>query len=199
MRMLIAQWMPRNGEHVGPISTGPAVALLGAGGVVVVAAGTAALLMRRQHDSGRLLGWLFGLGLTMCVVGGLGLLVRHTEDQQDGDGLHAAGRRIIGEALDSARNCATAAPEPTFVYPSELTSGGTATYTPQPCSTSPREAPLDSMVVTSQGVYRAQETNSYGTSGHVTVTDSNSGKQVCATVPDTADGSGTVVDGPCGG
>ncbi|MGW2650706.1 hypothetical protein ACWC2T_38935, partial [Streptomyces sp. NPDC001393] len=158
MRMLIAQWMPRNGEHVGPISTGPAVALLGAGGVVVVAAGTAALLMRRRHDSGYLIGWLLGLGLTMCVVGGLGLLVRHSEDRQDSDGLHTAGRRIIGAALDSTRNCATAAPEPTFAYPSDLTSGGPATYTPQPCSTSPREAQLDSMVVTAQGVCRTQET-----------------------------------------
>ncbi|MER6126696.1 hypothetical protein ABT173_29625 [Streptomyces sp. NPDC001795] len=197
--MLVAQWMPRNGEHFGPISTGPAVALLGAGGVVVVTAGVAAALTRRERDAGRLTRWLFGLGLSLCFLGGLGLLGRYFEDRQTSDGLHAAGRQIIDEALEAARNCETAAPEPTIVYPSEPGSGGAATYVPSPCSTSPRDALPDPTMVTSHGVYRAQEADSFDTNGHVTVTDPDSGKQVCATVPDTADGSGAVVDGPCGG
>lgn len=198
--MLVAQWMPRDGEHVGLVSTGPAVALLGVGGVVVVTAAVAAALGRRERDAGhRPTGWLFGLGLTLCLVGGLGLLVRHSEDRQTSGGLQAAGREVIGEALDTARNCATAAPEPTFTYPGESASGGAATYAPAPCSTSPRDAPLDSMVVTSQGVYRVNVAASFGTSGQVTVTDSATGRQACATVPDTADDTGTVTDGPCGG
>ena len=197
--MLVAQWMPHNGEHVGPISTGPAVALLGIGGVVVVAAGLAAALSRRGRGAQRLTGWLFGLGLSMCLLGGFGLLARHSEDQQVSDGLHAAGRQVISAALDSARNCATAPPQPTYVYPSGLLPGGAATYTPPPCSTLPRDALLNSTVLTSLGLYRAQEAASFDTRGQVSVTDPNSGKQVCATVPDTADGTGAVVDGPCGG
>ncbi|WP_328535230.1 hypothetical protein [Streptomyces sp. NBC_00344] len=181
------------------MSTGPAVALLGAGGVVVVTAGAVAVLSRRERDSGRLPGWLFGVGLAMCGLGGLGLLVHHSEDEQASDGLHAAGQQVISAALDSARSCATAAPEPTFVYPSGLVPGGAATYVPPPCRTSPRDALLDSTAMTSLGLYRARETPSFDTSGQVTVTDPNSGKQVCATVPDTADGTGTVVDSPCAG
>ncbi|MER6385150.1 hypothetical protein [Streptomyces sp. NPDC001250] len=102
--MLTAQWMPRNGQHIGPISTGPAVVLLEIGAVVVLVACVVAVLSRRGPGSRRLTGWLFGLGLTMCVVGGLGLLVRHSEDQQTSHGLHAADRQLIHEALDSARN-----------------------------------------------------------------------------------------------
>ncbi|WP_329141771.1 hypothetical protein OIU91_00090 [Streptomyces sp. NBC_01456] len=175
------------------------MALLGVGGVVVVAAGVVAALSRQERGSGRLTGWLFGLGLTMCVLGGLGLLVRRSEDQQTSDGLHAAGQQVISAALDSARSCATAAPEPTYVYPSGLMPGGAATYAPPPCSTSPRDALLGSTVLTSLGLYRAEEAASFDTSGQVTVTDPNSGKQVCATVPDTADSAGAVADGPCGG
>ena len=55
------------------------------------------------------------------------------------------------------------------------------------------------MVVTSQGVYRVNEAASFGTSGQVTVTDSATGKQACATVPDTTADAGTVADGACGG
>ena len=195
---MIAQWIPGNGQHTGPIATGPAVALLGVGAVFVVVAAVAAALGRREPDSGRLAGWLFGVGLATCALGGLGLLLRHSEDQQASDGLHSAGQQVITAALDSARNCASAPPEPTFVYPSGLVPGGAATYAPPPCSTSPRDALLGSTVLTSLGLYRAQEAPSFDTSGHVTVTDPNSGKQVCATVPDTSQGTGTVVDGPCG-
>ncbi|WP_432190097.1 hypothetical protein [Streptomyces sp. Tue6028] len=115
------------------------------------------------------------------------------------DALHAAGQQVISAALNSAQHCATAGPEPTYIYPSGVVPGGAATYAPQPCSTSPREALLSSTVLTPLGLYRAQETASFDTSGHVTVTDPNSGKQVCATVPDTTDGTGAVVDGPCRG
>lgn len=197
--MLVAQWMPRYGEHFEPVSTAPAVALLVVGGAVVVVMGVAAALTRRQRGSARLTGGLAGLGLAMCVLGGVGLLVRHSEDQQASDGLHAAGQQVISAALDSARNCATDGPEPTYVYPSGLVPGGAATYSPPPCSTSPRDALLDSTVLTSLGLYRAQEEASFDTSGQVTVTNPNSGKQVCATVPDTTDGTGAVADGPCGG
>ncbi|MEU4926966.1 hypothetical protein AB0G54_10745 [Streptomyces yokosukanensis] len=102
--MLTAQWMPRDGQHVGPLSTGPAMVLLGIGAVVVLVAGVAAVLSRREPGSSRLIGWLFGLGLTLCVLGGLGLLVRHIEDQRTSDGLHAMGRQFIGEAVESAPN-----------------------------------------------------------------------------------------------
>ncbi|MCX5216050.1 hypothetical protein OG689_43745 [Kitasatospora sp. NBC_00240] len=197
--MVVAQWMPSDGEHVGPISTGPAVALLGIGGVVVVAAGlVAALSWRERGGTQRVTGWLFGLGLSMCLLGGVGLLTRHSEDQQVSDGLHAAGRQVISAATDSARNCATAPPQPAYAYPSGLLPGGAATYTPPPCSTSPRVALLNSTVLTSLGPYRAQQAASFDTTGQVTVTDPDSGKQVCATVPDTADGTGAVVDGRCG-
>lgn len=195
--MMIAQWMPGNGQHTGPITAGPAVALLGAGGVFVVVAAVAAALSRREPDSGRVAGWLFGVGLTMCALGGLGLLLRHSEVKQASDGLHSAGEQMIAAALDSARDCASAPPEPTIVYPSGLVPGGAATYAPPPCSTSPRDALLGSTELTSLGLYRAQEAPSFDTSGQVTVTDPNSGKQVCATVPDTPEGTGTVVDGPC--
>jgi hypothetical protein len=197
--MMIAQWMPGNGEHTGPITTGPAVALLGFGGVVAVVAVVAAALSGRESDSGRVTGWLFGLGLTMCALGGIGLLVHYSENRQARDGLHAAGHQVIAEALDSARSCASAPPEPTFIYPSGLVPGGEATYAPPPCSTSPRDALLSSTTLTSLGAYQAQEAPSFTTSGHVTVTDPNNGKQVCATVPDTSQGTGTVVDGPCAG
>ncbi|WP_377273373.1 hypothetical protein [Peterkaempfera sp. SMS 1(5)a] len=181
---------------MGPVSTGPAVALLGVGGVVVVVAVTAAALTRGDRGAGRLTGWLFGVGLTMCLVGGTGLLVRHSEDRDTVDGLHTAGRQIIDDALDSARNCATAAPQPTIVYPSGLLpGGGEATYSPPACSTSPRGAWLDS----SKGVYQVKKADSFSTSGQVTVTDPESGKQVCAVIPDTADSPGAVTDGPCGG
>ncbi|MGN5379748.1 hypothetical protein ACQ4WX_28440 [Streptomyces lasalocidi] len=100
--MLIAQWMPGDGEHVGPISTGPAVVLIGVGGAVVLTAGVVALLSRREPGSGRLINWLFGLGLTMCVLGGLGLAAHHFEDRGANGGLHAAGRQNIGSALSGA-------------------------------------------------------------------------------------------------
>ncbi|MFJ3235149.1 hypothetical protein [Streptomyces sp. NPDC086787] len=194
----MAQPLPPD-VHVGPISTGPAWALLGAGGVIVLTAGVAAALTRRDPSAKRLTNWLFGLGMTMCAVGGLVLLGEASEDRKTSDGLHAAGSRIIDEALKSARACNPAAPQPTFVYPSEPGSGGAATYVPSPCSTSPRDVALDTSVTTSDGVYEAQAADSFDASGHVTVTDSDSGKQVCATVPDTADGTGSVVDGPCRG
>ncbi|MEU6070393.1 MULTISPECIES: hypothetical protein [Streptomyces] len=194
--MLIAQPLPPN-VHVGPISTGPAWALLGAGAVIVLTAGVAAALSRREPDAKRLTNWLFGLGMIMCVVGGLVLLGEAFEDQKTSDGLHAAGRRIIDEALDSARSCDPSAPQPTFVYPSEPGSGGAATYVPTPCSTSPRDVTPDTSVTTSDGVYEAQAADSFDTNGHVTVTDSDSGKKVCATIPDTAAGTGSVTDGPC--
>ena len=195
--MLVAQPLPPNGLHTGPIPTGTAVALLGVGGVVLVTAGVAAVLSRRDPDAKRLTNWLFGLGTALCALGGFLLLSRFFEDRQTSDGLHAAGRQIIDEALDSARSCDPASPQPTFFYPSEPGSGGAATYVPSPCSTSPRHATPDSQVVTSQGVYRVQEADSFDTNGHVTVTDSDSGKKVCVTIPDTADGTGSVVDGPC--
>ncbi|MEV0183978.1 hypothetical protein AB0I54_32545 [Streptomyces sp. NPDC050625] len=185
--------------HVGPISTGPAWALLGAGAVFVLTAGVAAALSRRDPDAKRLTNWLFGLGMIMCAVGGLVLLGEAFEDRKTSDGLHAAGHQIIDEALDSARNCDPTAPQPTFVYPSQPGSGGAATYVPSPCSTSPRDVTLDSSVTTSDGVYETQAADSFDTSGHVTVTDSDSGKQVCATIPDTAAGTGSVTDGPCRG
>ncbi|TVZ96706.1 hypothetical protein [Streptomyces sp. BK340] len=75
--MLVTQWMPRDGEHTGPISTGPAVVLLAVGGVAIVAAGAAAALSRRQHGSAGLTGRLYGLGASMCVLGGFALLIRH--------------------------------------------------------------------------------------------------------------------------
>jgi hypothetical protein len=165
--------------------------------VVVLTVGVAVALTRRDANAKRLTNWLFGLGLTMCAVGGLVLLGEAFEEQQTSDGLHAAGRRIIDEALDSARNCDPASPQPTFVYPSGPGAGGAATYVPTPCSTSPRDVTLDSSLVTSDGVYEAKAAASFDTNGHVTVTDSDSGKQVCATVPDTTDGTGSVVDGPC--
>ncbi|MFJ3309086.1 hypothetical protein ACIPSA_39790 [Streptomyces sp. NPDC086549] len=194
--MLVAQPLPP-GLHTGPISTGPAWALLGAGAVIVLTAGVAAALSRRDPGAKRLINWLFGLGLTMCAVGGFILLGEAFEDQRTSDGLHAAGHQIIDEALDSARSCDPDSPQPTFVYPSEPGSGGAATYVPSPCSTSPRDATVDSSVTTSDGVYETQAADSFDTNGHVTVTDSDSGKQVCATIPDTADGTGSVVDGPC--
>ncbi|MGW7257010.1 hypothetical protein [Streptomyces sp. NPDC054834] len=194
--MLIAQPLPPN-VHTGPISTGPAWALLGAGAVVILTAGVAAAVTRRDPNAKRLINWLFGLGMTMCAVGGLVLLGEAFEDQKASDGLHAAGRQIVDEALDSARSCDPASPQPTFVYPSEPGSDGAATYVPSPCSTSPRDITLDSSVTTSDGVYQTKEANSFDTNGHVTVTDSGSGKQVCATIPDTADGTGSVTDGPC--
>lgn len=196
--MMIAQWMPGSGDHTGPMTTGPAVALLGFGGVIALVAVVAAALLRREPHSGRLTSWLFGLGLTMCALGGLGLLLSHSESRQASDGLHAAGRQVITDALDSARSCASAPPEPTFIYPSGLVPGGAATYAPPPCSISPRDALLRSTALTSLGAYRAQEAASFDASGHVTVTDPKSGKQVCATVPDTSQGTGTVDDGPCG-
>ncbi|MFF4551284.1 hypothetical protein [Streptomyces sp. NPDC001435] len=191
--------MPPNGLNTGPVSTGPAWALLGAGAVVVLTVGVVAALTRREPPAKRLTNWLFGLGLTMCAVGGLVLLGEAFEEQEANDGLHAAGRRIIGEALDSAHSCDPASAQPTFVYPSQPGAGGAATYVPSPCSASPRDVTLDSSVVTSDGVYEAQAVNSFGTNGHVTITDSDSGEQVCATIPDTADGTGSVVDGPCPG
>ncbi|UXY29172.1 hypothetical protein [Streptomyces sp. HUAS TT20] len=193
--MLVAQPLPPN-VHVGPISTGPAWALLGAGAVIVLTADVAAALSRRDPDAKRLTNWLFGLGMAMCAVGGFILLGEAFQDQQTSDGLHAAGRQIIDEALDSARSCDPTSPQPTFFYPSEP-GRGASTYVPSPCSTSPRDVTLDSSVTTSDGVYEAQAADSFDTNGHVTVTDSDSGKQVCATVPDTADGTGSVVDGPC--
>ncbi|MGW7410551.1 hypothetical protein ACWGI9_44000 [Streptomyces sp. NPDC054833] len=196
---MIAQPLPPNGLNTGPISTGPAWALLGVGAVVVLTAGVAVALTRREPHAKRLTNWLFGLGLTMCAIGGLVLLGEAFEEQEASDGLHAAGRRIIGEALDSARSCDPASAQPTFVYPSQPGAGGAATYVPLPCSTSPRDVTPDSSVVTSDGVYEVQAVNSFGTNGHVTITDSDSGKQVCATIPDTADGTGSVVDGPCRG
>jgi hypothetical protein len=196
---VIAQPLPPNGLNTGPISTGPAWALLGAGAVVVVTVGVATALTRRDSTAKRLVNWLFGLGMTMCAVGGLVLLGQAFGDQEASDGLHAAGRRIIDEALDSARSCDPASPQPTFVYPSEPGSGGAATYIPSPCSTSPRDATLDSSVTTSDGVYETRAADSFDTNGHVTVTDSESGKKVCATIPDTTDGTGSVVDGPCRG
>ena len=75
--MLVAQWMPHNGEHTGPISTGPAVVLLVIGAVVIVAAGAMAALSRQQRSSGGPTGWLFGLGVSMCVLGGFALLIRN--------------------------------------------------------------------------------------------------------------------------
>ncbi|WP_143079039.1 hypothetical protein [Streptomyces monashensis] len=75
--MLVAQWMPRNGEHTGPISTGPAVVLLVIGGLVIVTTGAVAALSRRQRSSGGPTGWLFGLGMSMCVLGGFALLIRN--------------------------------------------------------------------------------------------------------------------------
>ncbi|MEV0184343.1 hypothetical protein AB0I54_34415 [Streptomyces sp. NPDC050625] len=196
---MIAQPLPPNGLNTGPISTGPAWALLGVGAVVVLTACVAAALTRREPPAKRLTNWLFGLGLTMCAVGGLVLLGEAFEGREASDGLHAAGRRISGEALDSARNCDPTSTQPTFVYPSQPGSGGAATYVPSPCSTSPRDVTLDSSVTTSDGVYETQAVNSFDTNGHVTITDSDSGKQVCATVPDTVDGTGSVVDGPCRG
>ncbi|WP_370091560.1 hypothetical protein [Streptacidiphilus sp. MAP12-20] len=200
--MLVAQWIPRNGQHVGPISTGPAVALLWVGGVVLLAAVAAALQsrgQRRQRSSGAFPGWLAGLGLSLCALGGFALLVRHSEDQQVSDGLHTAAQQVISTAVDSARNCATAAPEPVVTYPSGLVPGGATTFTPPPCSTSPRSASIDSTVLTYLGGYRAQQSAAFDTNGHVTVTDPTTGKQVCATVPDSADSAGTVVDGACAG
>ncbi|MFE0513849.1 hypothetical protein [Streptomyces sp. NPDC058964] len=182
--------------HTGPISTGPAWALLGAGGVIVLTAGVAAALSRRDPDAKRLTNWLFGLGMALCAVGGFVLLGEAFEGRKTSDGLHAAGRQIIDEALDSARSCDPASPQPTFFYPSEP-GRGAATYVPSPCSTSPRDATVDPSVTTSDGVYETQVADTFDTSGHVTVSDSDSGKKVCATIPDTADGTGSVVDGPC--
>src|SRR5689334_3703206 len=111
--MMVAQWVPGNTGPTGPIGTGPAVTLLGIGGVVAVVAVVAAALAGRESDSGRVTGWLFGLGLTMCALGGLGLLLHYADDKQASDGLHTAGQQVITSALDSARDCASAPPEPT--------------------------------------------------------------------------------------
>ncbi|MYS81095.1 hypothetical protein [Embleya scabrispora] len=121
------------------------------------------------------------------------------ENQRTSDGLHAAGRRIIDNAVEKARHCDPSSPEPTFVYPSGSVPGGAATYVPSPCSTSPRDVlRSNSTTLTAPiGYYKAEEGDSFSTNGHVTVTDVNNGKQVCATVPDMANGSGSVTDGPC--
>ncbi|MEU6216633.1 hypothetical protein ABZ845_03790 [Streptomyces sp. NPDC047022] len=185
--------------HTGPFPTGPARALLGAGGVVVLTAAVSAALTRRTGDAGPLIRWLFGLGLTLCLLGGAGLLVHSIEVRRTSDGLHGAGRRIIDDALGVARDCDPASPRPTFFYPGGQTPGGTATYVPSPCSTSPRDALGNSPTAFTPAGYTAEEGDSFSLNGHVTVTEPDSGKQVCATVPDTVAGTGSVVDGPCKG
>ncbi|MER6073673.1 hypothetical protein ABT187_33535 [Streptomyces sp. NPDC001817] len=172
--------------------------MLVVGGVVACSAALSARGSEPKGDGASLRTWLLGLGTTLCVLGALGLCDHYIENQRTSDGLHAAGRRIIDDAVEEARDCDPASPEPTFVYPSGSVPGGAATYVPSPCSTSPRDVLLsNSTTLTGQIGYKAEEGDSFSASGHVTVTDENNGKQVCATVPDTATGSGSVTDGPC--
>ncbi|MFH8775769.1 hypothetical protein [Streptomyces sp. NPDC017958] len=172
--------------------------MLVVGGVLAASAALSARGSEPKSDGKSLSSWLLGLGTTLCALGGLGLFDHYFENQRTNDGLHAAGRQIIDDAVEEARDCDPASPEPTFVYPSGSVPDGTATYVPSPCSTSPRDVLLsNSTTLTDQIGYKAEEGASFSTNGHVTVTDEDSGKQVCATVPDTANGSGSVTDGPC--
>lgn len=167
--------------------------------MVVFTAAVSAALTRRTGDAGPLTRWLSGLGLTLCLLGGAGLLIHSIEVQRTNDGLHRAGRRIIDDALGAARDCDPASSRPTFFYPSGQTPGGTAAYVPSPCSTSPRDALGNSPTAFTPAGYTAEEGNSFSLNGHVTVTGPDSGRQVCATVPDTVDDTGSVADGPCKG
>ncbi|ARF53211.1 hypothetical protein [Streptomyces gilvosporeus] len=197
--MVVAQPLPVQGMHTGPFPVGAAAGMLVVGGLVVTA--SVALSARGSEpksESKSLRNWLLGLGTTLCVLGGLGLLDHYFETRQTSDGLHAAGRRIIDDAVKEARGCDPSSPEPTFVYPSGSVPGGAATYVPSPCSTSPRDVLLShSTTVTDRIGYKAEKGDSFSTNGHVTVTDEASGKQVCAIIPDTANGSGSVTDGSC--
>ncbi|MFE9450117.1 hypothetical protein [Streptomyces sp. NPDC006739] len=196
--MALAQPLPVQGIHTGPFPIGAAVGLLLVGGVVAASAALSATRSEPKDRDRSLRNWLLGLGTTLCVLGGLGLFDHYFETLRASDGLHAAGRRIIDNAVKEARDCDPSSPEPTFAYPSGAVPGGAATYVPPPCSTSPRDVLLTNSATPADQVgYKAQEGNSFSTNGHVTVTDENSGKQVCATVPDTADGTGSVTDGAC--
>lgn len=198
LQVAVAQSLPVHGMHTGPFPTGAAVGMLVVGGVLAASAALWAAGSEPKSDGRSLRNWLLGLGTTLCVLGGLGLFDHYAESRRTGDALHAAGRRIIDDAVEEARHCDPSSPEPTFVYPSGSVPGGTATYVPSPCSTSPRDVLLSSPTALTDRVgYRVEEGGSFSTDGHVTVTDENSGKQVCATVPDTAHGSGSVTDGPC--
>ncbi|MGW6138411.1 hypothetical protein [Streptomyces sp. NPDC055140] len=172
--------------------------MLVVGGVVAASAMLSARGSQPKSDGQSLRNWLLGLGAALCVLAGLGLFDHYFELQRTSDGLHAAGRRIIDDTVEEARDCDPSSPEPTFVYPSGSVPSGAATYVPSPCDTSPRDVLLsNSTTLTDQIGYKAEEGSSFSTNGHVTVTDEDGGKQVCATVPDTANGSGSVTDGPC--
>ncbi|MEV0987854.1 hypothetical protein [Streptomyces sp. NPDC049949] len=172
--------------------------MLVAGGAVAASAALSARGSEPKGDGKSLRNWLFGLGTALCLLGGAGLFDHYFVNQRTSDGLHAAGRQIIDDAVEGARGCDPSSPEPTFVYPSGSVPGGTATYVPSPCSTSPRDVLLsNSTTLTAPIGYKAEEGDSFSTNGHVTVTDEDNGKQVCATVPDMANGSGSVTDGPC--
>ncbi|MEU8976458.1 hypothetical protein AB0D11_46185, partial [Streptomyces monashensis] len=141
--------------------------MLVVGGVV---AASAALLARGSGstDGGTSQrNWAVGLGTTLCVLGVLGLFDHYVESQRAGDGLHTAGRRIIDDAVEEARDCDPSSPQPTFVYPSGSVPSGGATYVPSPCSTSPRDVLLTNWTtLTDQIGFKAEQGGSFSASGH---------------------------------
>ncbi|MDI2125650.1 hypothetical protein [Yinghuangia seranimata] len=189
--MFVAQWTPPSGVDSGPVETGPAYTLLTIGAVVACLG--ALLLAAKERRGG---GYLVGLGVTMAALGALVLLLRYNQDRSEKDALHNAAESIARSAVESGRHCATEPPPSPFVYPSGLLPGGETSFTPPPCSLSPR-GQVTTYLLTSVGRFRAVEAASFATTGGVTVTDPRNGAQVCATVPDDPQGTWTVSDGPC--
>ncbi len=195
---------PQQHGYVPPPPPGTGIALLCVGLAIALAAIAAVAGQRwsggsghADRQSGRTGRWFVGLGIALACMGAGLLGIRYWADQGVTDGLQEAGQQVIGQAVQAAQECGTL---PTM-GPIPMPGGGV--MTPPPCRTNPRGAfagsGLDAPepIVNSHGVYGVRLADSYATSGQVQITDTDTGRTVCVTLPATTAGSGGITNGPC--